>query len=45
MTVVELLSVSDKPGEQTDLNKLLAERDQEINRLQKKIIELLEKKK
>lgn len=45
ITVVDLLSVSSKPGEQTDLQKALAERDKEINRLQKKIIELLEKKK
>ena len=45
ITVIELLSVSDKPGEQTDLQKALIEKDKEINRLQKKIIELLEKKK
>ena len=45
VTVVELLSVSSKPGEQTDLQKLLAERDKEITELQKKILEPLEKKK
>ena len=45
ITVVDLLSVSSKPSEQSDLQKLLNERDKEINKLQKKIIELLEKKK
>ncbi|MCW3101704.1 MAG: transcriptional regulator [Bacteroidetes bacterium] len=45
MTVIELLSVPNKPADQSDLNKALVERDQEINRLQKKIIDLLEKKK
>lgn len=45
ITVVELLSISSKPSEQTDLQKALAERDKEINKLQKRIIELLEKKK
>lgn len=45
LTVVELLSASESGITQTDLQKLLAERDKEINKLQKKIIELLEKKK
>ena len=44
ITVVDLLSVSSKPSEQTDLKKALIEKDKEINKLQKKIIELLEKK-
>lgn len=44
ITVIELLSVPNRPGEESDLKKLLTERDKEINRLQKKIIELLEKK-
>lgn len=45
LTVVELLSTSESGITQSDLQKLLAERDKEINKLQKKIIELLEKKK
>ena len=45
ITVVELLSDSSKPSEQADLKKALADRDKEINKLQKKIIELLENKK
>lgn len=45
ITVVDLLSVSSKPSEQTDLQKALVEKDKEINKLQKKIIELLEKEK
>ena len=44
ITVVELLSAGTKSVEQTDLQKAIAERDKEINRLQKKVIELLEKK-
>ena len=44
ITVVELLQDPTKHHEQSDLQKLLAERDKEINKLQKKIIELLEKK-
>ena len=44
ITVIELLSVSSKPSKQTDLQKLLAEKEKEINKLQKKIIDLLEKK-
>ena len=44
ITVVELLSTSLKSMEQTDLQKLLTEKEKEINRLQKRIIELLEKK-
>lgn len=44
ITVIELLSVSSKPLEQSDLQKLLIEKEKEINKLQKKIIELLEKK-
>lgn len=45
VTVVELLSVGVKSGEHTDLQKALIEKDKEINRLQKKVIELLEKQK
>ena len=45
ITVVDLLLVSSIPNEQSDLKKVIAERDKEINKLQKKIIELLEKKK
>ena len=45
MTVIELLSVSSKPSEQTNLQKTLVEKEKEINLLQKKIIELMEKKK
>lgn len=45
ITVIELLSASESGITQTDLQKALAERDKEINKLQKKIIELLEKKK
>ena len=45
ITVVDLLLVSSVPNEQSDLKKVIAERDKEINKLQKKIIELLEKKK
>lgn len=44
ITVIELLSISSKPMEQTDLQKLLIEKEKEINKLQKRIIELLEKK-
>ena len=44
ITVIELLSASLKSLEQTDLQKLLTEKEKEINRLQKRIIELLEKK-
>ncbi len=44
ITVVQLLSASTKPDEQTDLQKALVERDREINKLQKKVIELMEKK-
>jgi len=44
LTVVELLSVPPKPGENSDLQRALIEKDKEINRLQTKIIELLEKK-
>ena len=43
ISLVELLSVSSKPFEQTDMQKILTEKDKEINKLQKKIIELLEK--
>jgi transcriptional regulator with XRE-family HTH domain len=43
ITVIDLLSVSTKPSEQSDLQKLLREKDKEINKLQKKVIELLEK--
>ena len=43
ITAVELLSLSTKPSEQTDLQKALREKDKEINKLQKKVIELLEK--
>lgn len=45
ITVVDLLLVSSIPNEQSDLKKVIVERDKEINKLQKKIIELLEKKK
>jgi transcriptional regulator with XRE-family HTH domain len=45
MTVVELLSVSSKPAEQINFHKVLAEKEKEINRLQKKIIDLIEKRK
>jgi transcriptional regulator with XRE-family HTH domain len=45
MSVIDLLSVTSKPGEHTNLQKLLAEKEKEINRLQKKIIELMEVKK
>jgi transcriptional regulator with XRE-family HTH domain len=45
MSVLELFSVSSKPVEQTNPQKILAEKEKEINRLQKKIIELMEKKK
>ena len=44
ISIIELLSLSLKPLEQTDLQKLLIEKEKEINKLQKKIIELLEKK-
>jgi transcriptional regulator with XRE-family HTH domain len=44
LSVVELLSVSEKGLGQADSSKLLQEKDKEINRLQKRIIELLEKK-
>ena len=45
ISVVELLSIGAKPSEPGDLHKALIERDKEINRLQKKIIDLLEKSK
>lgn len=44
ITLIELLSVASKPAEQTDISKLLIEKEKEINKLQKRIIELLEKK-
>ena len=44
LSVIELLSISFKSLEQTDLQKLLTEKEKEINKLQKRIIELLEKK-
>jgi len=44
ITVIELLSDPTKSAPQTDLQKLLIERGKEIHKLQKKIIELLEKK-
>ena len=44
ITLIELLSASPKPAEQTDISKLLIEKEKEINKLQKRIIELLEKK-
>jgi transcriptional regulator with XRE-family HTH domain len=43
ITVVELLSLSSKSTEQTDLQKIIIEKDREINKLQKRIIELLDK--
>jgi transcriptional regulator with XRE-family HTH domain len=45
ISIVDLVSVSAKPSEQTDLQKLLLEKDKEIQKLQKKVIELLENKK
>ncbi len=43
ITVIELLSLSTKPSEQSDLQNTLREKEKEINKLQKKVIELLEK--
>jgi transcriptional regulator with XRE-family HTH domain len=45
INVIELLSAGTKSGEHTDIQKVLIEKDKEINRLQKKVIELLEKSK
>jgi transcriptional regulator with XRE-family HTH domain len=45
ITVLDLLSISSKPSEQTDLKKLLAEKEKEIRELQKKLIHQLEKRK
>lgn len=45
LSVIELLSASSKPSDDSNLKKLIVEKDKEINRLQKKVIELLEKQK
>lgn len=45
ITLAELVTLSDKPLESETLRKELAEKEKEINQLQKKIIELLEQKK
>ena len=45
ITVVDLLSVSSKPKPRNEWEKIVADKDKEIMRLQKRIIELLEKKK
>ncbi|HET6244828.1 MAG: helix-turn-helix transcriptional regulator [Bacteroidetes bacterium] len=45
ITLIELLSYPSKSTDQNNLLKTLAEKEKEIIKLQKKIIELLEKKK
>ena len=45
ISVIELLSISNKGAIQSDTQKIIAEKEQEIIKLQRKIIELLEKKK
>lgn len=42
VTIIELLSDPTKKSEQTNLKEIIAEKDREINSLQKKIIKLLE---
>jgi transcriptional regulator with XRE-family HTH domain len=44
ITIIELLSDPTKKSEQANLKEIIAEKDKEINALQKKIIKLLEEK-
>ena len=45
ISVADLVSLNIDPSKKVDLEQALAEKDAEINRLQKRIIELLEGKK
>ena len=45
ITVIDLLSVSEKPKPRNEWEKLLLEKDKEIMKLQKRIIDLLDSKK
>ena len=45
VTLVELITVSEKPKPVNEWEKMIAEKDKQIMQLQKKVIQLLEKKK